>query len=138
MNPVRSIFLVLAIAASSPVSAETVTFEDSAAMLGTACAKDIETNCRGVNFDSGRLKDCLNRNQDVLSPQCKSTYYPALDAIQKRIAARYAVTKLCQRDIKKYCGGAELIDGKTIDCLAATPRGMTLNCTKAITEAGYR
>ena len=138
MKPLRSILLVLAITASSSVSAETVKFEDSAALLSNACAKDIEANCRGVNFDATRLKECLTRNQDVLSPQCKSTYYPALDAIQKRIAARYAVSKLCQRDINKYCGGAELIDSKTIDCLAATPRGMTLNCTKAITEAGYR
>jgi hypothetical protein len=107
-------------------------------MLGASCGKDIEANCRGVNLDATRLKDCLTRNQDVLSPQCKGGYLEAFAAIQKRVAARSAVNKLCERDARKFCGGPEIISSKTIDCLAATPRGMTLNCTKAITEAGYR
>jgi hypothetical protein len=138
MNPIRSILFVLAMTASPAVSAETMKFEDSAGMLGANCGKDIEANCRGVNLDATRLKDCLTRNQDVLSPQCKSGYLEAFAAIQKRVAARSAVNKLCERDARKFCGGPEITSSKTIDCLAATPRGMTLNCTKAITEAGYR
>ena len=47
------------------------------------------------------MKDCLSRNQDVLSPQCKSDYGRAFEAIQKRVAARQAVFKLCERDIVK-------------------------------------
>ncbi len=138
MKPLRSIWLVLAIAASAPASAQTVKFEDAAGLLGASCAKDIEANCRGVNLDSIRMKDCLYRNEDALSPQCKADYARALDAIQKRVAARVAVTKLCQRDTNKYCGSVKGDRGKTIDCLLAGPRGMTLNCNKALTEAGYR
>jgi len=126
-------------AAWSSASAETMKFEDAAAMLGASCAKDIGDNCRGVNLDAGRMKDCLSRNQDVLSPKCKTDYGVAIDAIAKRVAARQAVSKLCQRDATKYCGSAPKDDrGQVLACLLAGPRGMTLNCTKALGEAGYR
>ena len=139
MNLIRSILLVLPIAAWSPASAETIRFEDAAALLGTSCAKDIDTNCRGVNLDPTRLKDCLYRNQDVLSPQCKDDYGRAFDAIQKRVAARSAVGKLCERDVAKFCPGVQKGDrGKAIDCLLAGPRGVSINCNKAVSEAGYR
>src|SRR5882757_10413556 len=98
MKPIRSILLLLSVAVWSPASAETMKFEDAAAMLGASCAKDIDTNCRGVNLDPTRLKDCLTRNQDVVSPLCKTDSFKAFDAIQKRIAARTAVAKLCERD----------------------------------------
>jgi hypothetical protein len=139
MNLIRSILLVLPIAAWSPASAETMRFEDAAALLGTSCAKDIDTNCRGVNLDPTRLKDCLYRNQDVLSPQCKDDYGRAFDAIQKRVAARSAVGKLCERDVAKFCPGVQKGDrGKAIDCLLEGPRGVSINCNKAVSEAGYR
>ena len=139
MKPIRSILLLLPIVVWSPASAETMKFEDGAAMLGASCAKDIETNCRGVNLDPTRLKDCLNRNQDVLSPQCKTDFGRAFEAIQKRVAARAAVTKLCERDVAKLCGGIDKADrGKALECLIAGPRGMGINCNKAVVEAGYR
>jgi hypothetical protein len=139
MKPIRSILLLLPIVVWSPASAETMKFEDGAALLGASCAKDIETNCRGVNLDPTRLKDCLYRNQDVLSPQCKTDYGRAFEAIQKRVAARAAVTKLCERDVAKLCGGIDKADrGKALECLIAGPRGMGINCNKAVVEAGYR
>ena len=138
MNPIRSILTVLLMAAWSPALAETVKFEDSAALLGASCAKDIVANCRGVNLDPTRMKDCLTRNQDVLSPQCKSDYVRAFDAIQKRVAARAAVTKLCERDVAKFCPGVQKGSGQAVDCLLAGPRGVSINCNKAVSEAGYR
>jgi hypothetical protein len=113
-------------------------FEDASAILGASCAKDIVANCRGVNLDPTRMKDCLTRNQDVLSSQCRNDYGRAFDAIQKRVAARQSVAKLCERDVNKYCASAKGDRGQAIDCLLAGPRGMTINCNKALTEAGYR
>jgi hypothetical protein len=138
MNAIRSIFFVVTIAAGSPASAETIRFEDAAGLLGKSCAKEIDANCRGVNLDPARMKDCLYRNQDVLSPQCKNDYVQAFDAIQKRIAARAAVTKLCERDVAKFCAGMAKGSGQAVDCLLAGPRGVSINCNKAIGEAGYR
>jgi len=114
-------------------------FEEAAGMLAASCAKDIDSNCRGVNPDPTRLKDCLTRNQDVLSPQCKNDYGRVFDAIQKRVAARSAVAKLCARDVTKFCGDVPKDDsGKALECLLAGPRGVSINCNKAIAEAGYR
>jgi hypothetical protein len=107
--------------------------------LGAACARDIDANCRGVNLDPQRMKDCLLRNQDVLTPQCKSEYSRAFEAIQKRVAARLAVFKLCERDMVKLCPGVQKGDrGAAIDCLLAGPRGIGINCGKSLGEAGYR
>src|ERR1700676_4804617 len=102
MNAIRWILSIALAAAWSSASAETVKFEDAAGLLGASCAREIDTNCRGVNLDPVRMKDCLYRNQDVLSPQCKTDYVQAFDAIQKRVAARSAVTKLCERDVAKF------------------------------------
>jgi hypothetical protein len=138
MNPIRSILSVVLIAAWSSASADTMKFEDAAAMLGASCAKEIDTNCRGVNLDPGRLKDCLARNRDSLSAQCGTDYVRAFDAIQKRVAARSAVAKLCERDVAKFCAGIQKGSGQAVDCLLAGPRGVSINCNKAISEAGYR
>ena len=138
MNRIPTIIAFLAIAVSS-ARADTVKFEDSAALLGAACARDIDANCRGVNLDPTRMKDCLLRNQDVLTPQCKSEYSRAFDQIQKRVAARQAVFKLCERDMVKLCPGVQKGDrGAAIDCLLAGPRGIGINCGKSLGEAGYR
>src|SRR5689334_22772083 len=95
------ILFAFALAAPSLAAAETMSFGDAAAMLANSCAAEISANCRGVSLDSNRLKECLSRNQDVLSSQCKSDYLRSFDAIQKRIAARVAVANACTREIVK-------------------------------------
>jgi hypothetical protein len=138
MNPIRSILPLLLVVASSPAPAETMRFEDAAGLLGASCAKDIDTNCRGVNLDPGRLKDCLARNQDSVSAQCKTDYVRAFDAIQKRVVARSAVAKICERDALKWCGGAQKDGGKALECLLAVTRGLSAKCNQAVGDAGYR
>src|SRR6202163_4566581 len=135
MSPIRSILSIVLIIAWSSASAETMKFEDAAGILGASCAKEIDTNCRGVSLDPTRLKDCLLRNQDSLSAQCRTDYVRAFDAIQKRVAARSAVAKLCERDVAKFCPGVQKGDrGQALDCLLAGPRGVSINCNKTITE----
>jgi len=65
MKPFRSILLLLPIAVWSPASAETMKFEDAAALLGTSCAKDIDTNCRGVNLDPPRPRMFLKSSKSI-------------------------------------------------------------------------
>src|SRR3984957_18999184 len=115
MNAIRLILSILLAAAWSSASAETMKFEDAAGLLGASCAKDIVANCRGVNLDPARMKDCLYRNQDSLSPQCATDYVRAFDAIQKRVAARVSVTKLCERDVNKYCASVKADRAKALD-----------------------
>jgi hypothetical protein len=132
------VFLVAALlAVPSWAAAETMSFGDAAAMLAKGCGADITTNCRGVNLDANRLKECLSRNQDVTSAQCKGAYLQALDAIQKRIAARVTVANACTREIVKICHGSTKETSKAVPCLI-TAQGVSRNCTQAMTDAGYR
>jgi hypothetical protein len=106
-------------------------------MLAKSCGAEIVANCRGVNPDSTRLKECLSRNRDVLSPQCQSDYLAAFDAIQKRIAARLAVANACGREIVKLCGGSPRQTSKSIPCLTTAPK-VSAGCIRAMDDAGYR
>jgi len=132
-----SILFVVALVAPSLAAAETTSFGDAAAMIAASCAADINANCRGVNLDSSRLKECLSRNQDVISPQCKANYLKALDLIQKRIAARIAVANACMREIVKQCAGSTKETSKSIPCLTSA-KGVSARCEQAIGDAGYR
>ncbi len=135
-HALRPLLLAVFLAAPSLAPAETMSFEDAGAILGTSCGKDIDDNCRGVNLDPTRLKDCLMRNQDVVSAQCKADYPRVFSAVQQRAAARAGVFKTCERDAAKLCGGAQ--NAELLQCLASAKRGVSIQCTKTISDAGYR
>src|SRR5450755_675353 len=116
MNRIRSILLIVAMAAPSLASAQTMNFEEAASLLGASCGKDIDDNCRGVNLDPGRLKDCLLRNQDVVSPKCQADYPRAFAAIQQRITARATLSKLCNWELNHLCGDVRQDPAKGLQC----------------------
>jgi hypothetical protein len=118
-------------------SAEKMTFGDAAALVAQSCGADIEANCRGVNFDANRLRECLSRNTDVISAQCRTDYLRAFDAIQRRILARVGVANACTREIVKLCTGSTKETSKSIPCLTRA-QGVSRNCTQAMDDAGYR
>jgi outer membrane protein OmpA-like peptidoglycan-associated protein len=133
----RSILLILALTAPSLAAAQTMSFGEGAAILGKSCAPDITANCRGVNIDSTRLKECLYRNQDVMSAACKVDYPRAFDAIAKRIAARATFGRECEYEVVKKCGGKGREVFKSLNCLLALPT-VSARCTKSIADVGYR
>jgi hypothetical protein len=142
----RTILLILALLTSPSLAsaqamrvnaAQNMTYGDAAALLAKSCGAEIEANCRGVNLDTTRLRECLSRNTDALSPQCKENYLGAIDAIQKRINARVAVANACTREIVKLCNVSTKETSKSVPCLT-TAKGVSRNCTQAMDEAGYR
>jgi hypothetical protein len=130
-------YVVLTLVAPSLAAAETMSFGDAIGLLAKSCGAEIVANCRGVNPDSLRLKECLSRNRDVLTPQCQSDYLVVFDAIQKRIAARVTVANACRAEIVKLCNGSTKETSKSIPCLTTAPK-VGANCTRAMGEAGYR
>ena len=134
----RTILLILALAAPSLARADNImTFSESAALLAKSCGAEITANCRGVNLNSNRLKECLSRNQDVASPQCRANFLVPFDQIQKRIAARVTVAGACRLEIIKLCHGTTKETSKSVPCLL-TAKGVSRNCTQATIDAGYR
>jgi hypothetical protein len=139
MTQIRLFLFIIAILAPSLAAAQqSMKFEEAGAMLAASCAKDIDDNCRGVNFDATRLKECLNRNQDVVSAKCKADYPQAFGAIQQRITARASLVKLCNWELKHLCDEVRQDPVKGLQCLLDSTKKATPNCNKAISAAGYR
>jgi hypothetical protein len=136
LHALRALLLAVLLAAPAPASAQMMSFEEAAAVLGASCGKDLDDNCRGVTLDPTRLKDCLIRNQDVVSVQCKADYPRVFSAVQQRAAARAGVFKICERDAAKLCAGAQ--QAEALRCLVSAKRGVSIQCTKTIADAGYR
>jgi hypothetical protein len=71
--------------------------------------------------------------------QSGANYISAFDAIQKRIAARSAVGKLCARERQKICADTQGKPGETISCLLKAPtKSLGWGCNQALGQAGYR
>ena len=146
LAPSRTILATIVVASAVISSAgfaappaETTNFASSASILAESCGKDIEANCLGVSLDATRLKECLSRNQDVVSQQCRADYFRAFEAIQKRISARNAVSKACTREKQKICAEEQGRAGPTISCLVKAPaKSLGWACNQAIGVAGYR
>jgi hypothetical protein len=139
MTRIRLFLFIIAILTPSLAAAQqSMKFEEAGAMLAASCGKDIDDNCRGVNFDATRLRECLNRNQDVVSAKCKADFPTALGAIQQRITARTSLVKLCNWELKHLCGEVREDPVKGLQCLLEATKKATPNCNKAISAAGYR
>ena len=139
MTRIRLFLFIIAILAPSLAAAQqSMKFEEAGAMLAASCGKDIDDNCRGVNLDATRLKECLGRNQDVVSAKCKADFPQALGAIQQRITARTSLVKLCNWELKHLCGEVREDPVKGLQCLLDSTKKATPNCNKAISAAGYR
>lgn len=131
--------VAVALVVSPVLAAETQSFENSTAILADSCGKDIEANCLGVSLDATRLKECLSRNGDSVSPQCRADYFKAFDAISKRISARSAVWRACEREKQKICTEAQGKPGETIACLLNAPaKNLGWACNQSLGQAGYR
>src|SRR5436190_2487494 len=138
MKPIQSMLLVLVVAVPSLVSAQTMNFEQAAAILGASCGKDIDDNCRGVNLDSTRLRECFLRNADSISRTCRDDYLRAFSAIEQRVSARANLSKLCNWEMNHLCGEVRQDPIKGLQCLLESTKKATPNCNKAISAAGYR
>ena len=138
MRLIRFILLILVAAAPSSVSAQSMNFEQAAAMLGASCGTDIDNVCRGVSLDPIRLKDCLRRNDDSISPACRGDSQRAFSAIEQRVSARATLAKLCNWEMNHLCGEVRQDPAKGLQCLLDATKRVTPNCTKAINAAGYR
>ena len=105
-------------------------------MLAASCGKDIDDNCRGVNFDATRLRECLNRNQDVVSAKCKADFPTALGAIQQRITARTSLVKLCNWELKHLCGEVREDPSRACNACSTPPRRRPRTATRRSAQRG--
>jgi hypothetical protein len=138
MSLTRILLLALVAVVPSRASAQTMNFEQSTAILAASCGTDIDNVCRGVSLDPARLKDCLRRNDDGISPKCRGDYLRVFSAIEQRVSARATLAKLCNWEMNHLCGEVRQDPAKGLQCLLDSTKKATPNCNKAINAAGYR
>ena len=90
-----------------------------------------------VSSEGGRFRVNVYRKETGIGATFRAI--PSEVPTLEKLALPQAVTKLCERDVAKLCGGIDKTDrAKALECLIAGPRGMGINCNKAVIEAGYR
>ncbi len=121
----------------SAANAQTLSFEEAAKLLLRSCGKDISRYCSKVNLGDGRMQSCLLNTAGV-SAGCRTEYARVVAGVKKRAEARIAVRRICDADARRLCGSVQLGDGHLLECLLASTRGISPQCSQAITDAGYR
>jgi len=116
--------------------AQTVGFGHAVDWIGTACSKDIDSFCAKVNLGGGRILKCLSRQARV-SLTCKNavTYLTVL--LERRAAARAAVGRACEKDVREHCANAQPGDAGLVECFSRARETFRASCWQAIADAGY-
>ena len=105
LHALRALLLAVLLAAPALASAQTMSFEDAGAMLGASCGKDIDDNCRGVNLDPTRLKDCLFAIRTWFRRSARRTTRKSSARSSSARRRARASSRSAQRDAAKLCGG---------------------------------
>lgn len=75
--------LALFFAWGAPAKAEEGAFEK----LGAACGQEIEALCSKVVLGQGRMLECLEKNQDKISPECNTARVNAKKQFESQAVA---------------------------------------------------
>ena len=119
MRGIGSVLLVsLAVVVAAPLTAaaQTVGYADAIGRFAAACGKDIEKFCKKTELGGGRIQQCLGQNQAGVSASCRSTVSWLRTNLQNRAAARAAVMRTCDVDIRRFCDGIQPGDGNLMEC----------------------
>ena len=57
--------------------------------------------------------------------------------LQTRAAARSAVLRVCDADIRRMCTGVQRGDGNLMECFYKAKRNMSPQCQQTVADAGY-
>lgn len=127
--------IVFASISLHPAHAETIGYAEAIDQLGQRCGKDIGQFCKQVSLGGGRIQQCLEKS--AASATCKTTLADLRTLVQKRAAARAAVPRVCDTDIRRMCSGVQAGDGNLMECFYKTKAGVSPQCRQAIADAGY-
>ncbi len=118
-------------------SAQTIGYADALGQLGTSCGAEIAKFCKNEPLGGGRVRQCLQRNQASISPRCSGSITALSNLLVKRAAARAAVPRVCDVDIKRRCSGIQQGDGNLMECFYKTKQNVSAACQQAVADAGY-
>jgi outer membrane protein OmpA-like peptidoglycan-associated protein len=121
----------------TPVNAETIGYSEAVDQFAVSCGADIAKFCKNANLGGGRIQQCLNSNKAGVSARCTATMIDLQTLIAKRAAARTAVTRVCDSDIKRLCAGIQAGDGNLMECFYSAKKNMSAQCRQTVEDAGF-
>ena len=81
------------------------------------------------------MQQCLG--QANVSANCRASLGTMQALLQKRAAARAAVPRVCDADIRRICSGVVAGDGNLMECFYKAKRSISAPCQQAVADAGY-
>jgi outer membrane protein OmpA-like peptidoglycan-associated protein len=129
--------LSILVCSAGTAPAQTIGYADALGQLGTSCGAEIAKYCKNEPLGGGRVRQCLQRNQASISPRCSGSITALSNLLVKRTAARAAVPRVCDADIKRICAGIQQGDGNLMECFYKAKRNISAACQQAVADAGY-
>jgi hypothetical protein len=118
-------------------TAQTMSYADAIQQLAAACSSDVAKYCKGVEFGGGKLKACLDAKP--ISSQCQQSRDRVYASIARRVAAQRNITKVCERDILKFCGSVVSGDANILTCMMGISPSLISNaCNQTFSDTGWR
>src|SRR4029453_9588119 len=89
-----------------------------------ACGQELKKQCSGVPVLANNMLECLQKNQEKLSPRC--------------VARANNVVRSCDRDAVQLCQNVVAGQGNILGCLTTAKRSVSRRCNAALDAAFLR
>ena len=132
-----ALFSMLLLLSNGPSNAQTIGYADAIDQLAKSCGNDIARFCKNTHLGGGRIQQCLDQNQAGVSAACKANLADLRALLQKRAAARAAVMRVCDADIRRMCTGIQVGDGNLMECFYKAKRNISAPCQQVVADAGF-
>ena len=87
--------------------------------VAPACAADAKKFCAGIRPGTGKITECLKKNAEALTPDCKVTVAEGRATIPP---------SPCKADIEKLCPSIEPGQGRIGECLRKNTTMLSAQC----------
>jgi hypothetical protein len=86
--------------------------------VANGCKAELETYCKDVTPDQGRILARLYARNDKLSGKCEFAFYDAAVRLERAVAALAYVANECADDLDQFCRNVPTGEGRLLMCLA--------------------
>ena len=100
------------------------------------CKTELDTYCKDVTPDEGRVIACIYVHEDKLSGRCKNALYDSAQQLENAVAALAYLATECDADIEKHCSNVEPGEGRILACMEPHKKTVSKRCQKAMQDVG--
>jgi hypothetical protein len=106
--------------------------------VANGCKAELETYCKDVTPDEGRILACLYARNDKLSGKCEFAFYDAAVQLERAVAALAYVANECADDLDQFCRDVATGKGRLLMCLEKNDNKVSSRCKEALQEVGLK